>query len=164
MIYPILLCAGAIALVCYIREKLRAYSLKAVYLKTLVSALFLAVGVTGAFRCAGAGKESLLCPFVLMGLLFGLLGDIWLDLKYVFPEKNESFTKATGWITTCVKFVAGITLEIYLIQYIFIHHLSSLPFPVNFVVTTGAILIAAWLVHFITVRIQKPLGKALRIE
>ncbi len=94
MIYPILLCAGAITLVCYIREKLRAYSLKAVYLKTLVSALFLAVGVTGAFRCAGAGKESLLCPFVLMGLLFGLLGDIWLDLKYVFPEKDESFTYA----------------------------------------------------------------------
>ena len=94
MIYPILLCAGAIALVCYIREKLRAYSLKAVYLKTLVSALFFAVGVTGAFRCAGAGEESLLCPFVLMGLLFGLLGDIWLDLKYVFPEKDEPFTYA----------------------------------------------------------------------
>lgn len=94
MIYPILLCAGAIVLVCYIREKLRAYSLKAVYLKTLVSVLFLAVGVTGAFRCAGAGEESLLCPFVLMGLLFGLLGDIWLDLKYVFPEKDEPFTYA----------------------------------------------------------------------
>ncbi len=94
MIYPILLCAGAIALVWYIREKLRAYSLKAVYLKTLVSVLFFAVGVTGAFRSAGAGKETLLCPFVLMGLLFGLLGDIWLDLKYVFPEKDEAFTYA----------------------------------------------------------------------
>lgn len=94
MIYPILLCTGVIALVFYIREKLRAYSLKAVYLKTLVSVLFLAVGVTGAFRCAGAGEESLLCPFVLMGLLFGLLGDIWLDLKYVFPEKDEPFTYA----------------------------------------------------------------------
>ena len=94
MTYPILLCAGAIALVCYIREKLRAYSLKAVYLKTLVSVLFVAVGVYGAYRSIGAGKEALLCPFVLMGLLFGLLGDIWLDLKYVFPEKDEPFTYA----------------------------------------------------------------------
>lgn len=94
MIYPILLCAGVIALVFYIREKLRAYSLKAVYLKTLVSVLFLAVGVVGAYQSGGAGEESLLCPFVLMGLLFGLLGDIWLDLKYVFPEKDEAFTYA----------------------------------------------------------------------
>ena len=94
MTYPILLCAGAIALVWYIREKVRAYTLKAVFLKTLVSVLFVAVGVYGAWRCTGQGKEALLCPFVLMGLLFGLLGDIWLDLKYVFPEKDEPFTYA----------------------------------------------------------------------
>lgn len=94
MTYPILLCAGAIALVWYIREKVRAYTLKAVFLKTLVSVLFVAFGVYGAYRSAGTGKEALLCPFVLMGLLFGLLGDIWLDLKYVFPEKDEPFTYA----------------------------------------------------------------------
>ena len=93
MTYPILLCAGAIALVWYIREKVRAYTLKAVFLKTLVSVFFVAVGVYGAWHSAGAG-EALLCPFVLMGLLFGLLGDIWLDLKYVFPEKDEPFTYA----------------------------------------------------------------------
>ena len=27
-------------------------------------------------------------------MVFGLLGDIWLDLKYVFPEKDEPFTYA----------------------------------------------------------------------
>ena len=113
MIYPILLCAGAIALVWYIREKLRAYSLKAVYLKTLVSVLFVAVGVYGAYRSAGAGEEALLCPFVLMGLLFGLLGDIWLDLKYVFPEKDEPFTYA-GFLVFGIGhilYVAGLLLN-----------------------------------------------------
>ena len=32
--------------------------------------------------------------FVILGLLFGLLGDIWLDLKYVFPQADEPFTYA----------------------------------------------------------------------
>jgi hypothetical protein len=92
-IYILLLCAGAVTLVWYIREKVRACSLRAVFLKSLVSALFIAVGVYGAFRSAGA-ERAVLCPFVLLGLLFGLLGDVWLDLKYVFPEKDEPFTYA----------------------------------------------------------------------
>lgn len=89
----VLLCAGAAALVWYVREKLRAYSLKAVFLKSLVSTLFIAVGIYGAFHSAGSDR-AVMCPFVLLGLLCGLLGDIWLDLKYVFPEKDGPFTYA----------------------------------------------------------------------
>ena len=37
---------------------------------------------------------SLACPFLILGLLFGLLGDIWLDLKYVFPQEDALFTRA----------------------------------------------------------------------
>ena len=93
MIVILLLCAGAIALVWYIREKVRAYSLKTVFIKALVSMLFVALGVYGAFRSAGAAR-GVLCPFVLLGLVCGLMGDIWLDLKYVFPERDEPFTYA----------------------------------------------------------------------
>ena len=93
MLYPLLLCAGAVVLLFYVREKIRAYSVKALLLKALVSVLFVAVAVYGAFRSAAAPR-ALLCPFVLLGLVFGLLGDIWLDLKYVFPEKDEPFTYA----------------------------------------------------------------------
>ena len=32
--------------------------------------------------------------FVLGGLLFGLLGDIWLDLKYVYPQDDARYTYA----------------------------------------------------------------------
>ena len=94
MLYPLLLACGALLLFVYIREKIRAYSVKAVLLKSLVSALFIMVGVYGAWRSAAKGAVSPLAPFVVLGLVFGLLGDIWLDLKYVFPEKDEPFTYA----------------------------------------------------------------------
>ena len=31
--------------------------------------------------------------FVVSGLLFGLLGDIWLDVKYCYPQDDDLFTK-----------------------------------------------------------------------
>ena len=113
-IYILLLCAGAVTLVWYIREKVRACSLRAVFLKSLVSALFIAVGVYGAFRSAGA-ERAVLCPFVLLGLLFGLLGDVWLDLKYVFPEKDEPFTYAGFCVFGIghVLFMLGMLLSYY---------------------------------------------------
>ncbi len=114
MIYPLLLCAGAIALFLYVREKLRAYSLKAVLLKSLTSALFIAVGVYGAWRSAAAPR-AILCPFVVLGLVFGLMGDIWLDLKYVFPEKDELFTYAGFCVFGIghILFIAGMLLAYY---------------------------------------------------
>ncbi len=78
---------GAIALALYIPEKIRGYTVKAVILKSIVSVLFIAVAVS-------AGSRSKLAPFIIMGLVFGLLGDIWLDLKYVFPEHDAVFTYA----------------------------------------------------------------------
>ena len=93
MLYILLLC-GAAALSVYIPEKIRAYTVKAVLIKSVVSALFVAVGAYGAWLCAAGGNAGPLCPLVLLGLVFGLLGDVWLDLKYVFPEKDEVFTYA----------------------------------------------------------------------
>ena len=94
MLYPLLIVCGAVLLFVYIREKIKAYSVKAVLLKSIVSVLFIMVGVYGAWLSASKGNASLLCPFAVLGLLCGLLGDIWLDLKYVFPEKDEPFTYA----------------------------------------------------------------------
>ena len=82
-----LLIFGLIVLAWYIPEKLRGYTVKAVLIKSFVSVLFIAVAVS-------AGSSSLLARFVIMGLVFGLLGDIWLDLKYVFPEQAKSFMYA----------------------------------------------------------------------
>ena len=72
----ILLILGLIALAVYIPEKVRGRSVKAVLMKSVVSVLFIAVAVS-------ARSPEKLAAFVIMGLVFGLMGDIWLDLKYV---------------------------------------------------------------------------------
>ena len=113
--YPLLLVCGAVLLVVYIREKIRAYSVKALILKSIVSALFVAVGVYGSWLSAAKGAVGPLCPFVVLGLLCGLMGDIWLDLKYVFPEKDEPFTYA-GFCAFGVGhmlYIAGMLLSYY---------------------------------------------------
>lgn len=91
MIYYFLLVLGAAALVLYIKEKLKAYSLKAVFLKSAVSVLFIAAGVYG---WSASAQSDPMAPLVILGLVCGLSGDIWLDLKYVFPQKDEPFTYA----------------------------------------------------------------------
>ncbi len=113
MLYPLLLAAGLASLCVYIREKIRAYSVKALLLKSVVSLLFICVAVCGFWHAAASGKLSPLCPFVLTGLIFGLLGDIWLDLKYIFPEKDEPFTYAGFYCFGIghVLFIAGMLLS-----------------------------------------------------
>ncbi|MBQ9044826.1 MAG: hypothetical protein IJ112_02620 [Oscillospiraceae bacterium] len=104
----ILLLIGAITLFLYVREKLKAYSLKAVFLKTTVSLFFLAVAVCGWFLSAQAGGLQVMGVFFVLGLLFGLLGDIWLDLKYVYPAHDDPFTYA-GFLSFAIGHVLYIT-------------------------------------------------------
>ena len=116
MMYPLLLVCGAVLLFVYIREKIKAYSVNAVILKSMVSVLFVAVGVYGSWLSAARGTVSLICPFVVLGLLFGLLGDIWLDLKYVFPEKDEPFTYAGFCVFGVghILYITGMLMSYYL--------------------------------------------------
>ena len=102
----VLLFVGMVMLVLYINEKVRRYTLKGVFLKTAVSVVFVSVAVT-------AGSSSVMAPFLTMGLLFGLLGDIWLDLKFVFPSQDEVFTYAGFFVFGIghVLYVAGLLTQ-----------------------------------------------------
>jgi hypothetical protein len=90
----LLLLGGAAALALYLKEKLRRYSVKAVLRKGLVSALFVALAACAWYVSAKDGGPKILGVFVIAGLVFGLLGDIWLDMKYVFPQADGPFTYA----------------------------------------------------------------------
>ena len=79
---------GAIALVFYLLEKCKRYSLKGVLIKFVVSLLFVAVAVIASHLHPG----HILNPLLIIGLVLGLSGDVWLDLKYVYPEHDKSYS------------------------------------------------------------------------
>ena len=104
-----LIALGGICLVFYLLEKTKRYSLKGVLLKTIVSLLFVGVSAFAAYE----NKGHVLNPFIIAGLIVGLTGDIWLDLKYVYPKDDKLYTYA-GFIVFGVGhilFVTGMFLE-----------------------------------------------------
>ena len=52
------------------------------------------------------------------------------------------------WLNKSVKFIAGITLHIYLVQFVVIYAFEGLAFPLNFAVTTAMILALASALYF----------------
>lgn len=109
MLLPLFFCLlGLVVLFFYVREKLRAYSVKALILKSLVSCLFIATGF-----CALWLNTRPFGFFIVGGLVCGLLGDIWLDLKYVYPADDAPYTYS-GFVSFTVGhalFLAGLLLE-----------------------------------------------------
>ncbi len=90
----ILLACGAAALALFLREKLRGPTLRAALWKSVASALFVALAVCAWTRAAAGGALPVLGAFAVPGLVFGLMGDVWLDLKYVYPADDASLTYA----------------------------------------------------------------------
>lgn len=113
----VLTALGACVLIWYIREKLRAYSVKALLLKAAVSTLFVAVGFCGWYTATRLrGMAAPMGALTVLGLVLGLQGDVWLDLKYVFPEKNAPFTYAgfAAFGVGHVLFLTGLLTQFYL--------------------------------------------------
>ena len=105
----VLMALGVVGLVFYLLEKCRRYSLKGVVIKALVSLCFIAVGVVSSYLKSG----HLLSPFIVIGLVLGASGDIWLDLKYVYPKDDRLYSYA-GFIVFGVGhilFITGMFLE-----------------------------------------------------
>ena len=112
MIVPIILISlGGLSLFFFLFEKVKAYSLKAVCIKALTSLFFIALGFYGFW----VSKLNFLGLFVCLGLICGLAGDIFLDLKYVFKENDFGYTLA-GFIafgTGHIFYITGLILELY---------------------------------------------------
>ncbi len=81
---------GLITLVIFLWEKIRKYSVKATMIKATASVLFISLAV---YNCLAKGMTFFgMC--VIIALVFGLLGDIFLDFKYVFKDQDKLFTYA----------------------------------------------------------------------
>ena len=107
----IILGFGALALTFFLIEKVRKYSVKATIIKAVTSLLFVSLGVIGWY----SSGLSIFGLFVIIALVLGLMGDIWLDLKYVFKEQDEAFTYA-GFISFAlghVMYITGMFLQYY---------------------------------------------------
>lgn len=92
LIYWILLLAGIVLLCLYIRAKLQTYDVKELLLKTFTSVCFVFISVFLAYLIPYGTPARAFAFFVIAGLLMGLLGDVWLDLKFVYPKDDQIYT------------------------------------------------------------------------
>ena len=102
---------GAVALTFFLIEKTKNYSVKAVILKTIASLFFIATAAVGLYK----NGYHILTLFVTLGLICGMLGDIWLDLKYVYREHDRPYSYAgfTAFGIGHILYITGMFLEFY---------------------------------------------------
>lgn len=108
----ILLSLGFVSLTLFIIEKVKRYSFKATMIKTVTSLLFIALGLYGVL----SKTLSLMGFCFVLALVFGLLGDVFLDLKYDFIESENYFTNA-GFIVFAIGhifYIIGMYSEYYI--------------------------------------------------
>lgn len=107
----VILAFGVLFLTLFLCEKIRQYSVKETMLKAITSVLFISLATYGWYHSGG----SKLAPFVIVALIFGLLGDIWLDFKYAYPNDSKIFTYAgfASFAVGHVLFIIGLYLTYY---------------------------------------------------
>lgn len=81
-----------------------------------------------------------------------------------FMSIDSWLEKLPKWIKSVITFVSGITLEIYLVQIGIIDDLNILPFPLNWLLITGVIVLLAFILNKVAVLIQKGLDKLLKLR
>ena len=102
---------GLISLIFFLCEKVRKYSLKDVTIKAITSIGFMALGFISWY----VSGHHILGLFVSLGLLFGLLGDIFLELKYVYPndDKVYSYLGFIAFLIGHIFYITGMHLEFF---------------------------------------------------
>ena len=137
MVVPIILMSlGLITLVIFLWEKIRKYSVKETMIKATASVLFIALAV---YNCFAKGMTFFgMC--VIIALVFGLLGDIFLDFKYVFKEQDKPFTYA-GFIVFAIGHVFYM-LGMYMDYYVQGHPLNIIiPLALGPIAGLGILLV-----------------------
>lgn len=91
--YYVTLGLGAVMLAAFLYVRVKQGGVKAMMLKAATSVLFIMTAVMAVLTRESLSRVQLVFSMlVLMELLFGLLGDIWLDLKYCHRESEKFYT------------------------------------------------------------------------
>lgn len=97
---------GLISLIVFLKMRVKESTVKAAMVKSFTSVFFIATAV--AATAVSGGADIVYSFLIIMGLLFGLLGDIWLDLKWVYPKDNDTYTFA-GFLAFAVGHILFLT-------------------------------------------------------
>lgn len=83
--------SGAIATLVFLIVRVKKGGMPGLFTKAIASFCFIATAI------AAANKNSTFIGFaslIVLGLVMGMLGDIWLDLKWIHLEKKDSYLYA----------------------------------------------------------------------
>lgn len=131
---------GAVSIFFFLKERIKNYSVKGTAIKSLASVFFIAVAISAWYSCIYSNNIKIMGLFIILGLLFGLLGDIWLELKCVFVKEDKIFTYL-GFIVFAIGhiiYITGMNIQYYIegnVIYLII------PFIVAFLFTIGVLLL-----------------------
>lgn len=91
--YTCTILLGLIFLGAFLFFRVRKTDVKSLMLKSATSVMFI---LTGVFLTIG--KPSLYSALIIAGLVCGILGDIWLDMKFMY-RSDEKFLTNAGFIS-----------------------------------------------------------------
>jgi len=128
-----------ILLIFYIIFKCKNYDLKELFLKISISFLFILLALVATYK---SNKFNVFNLLIIIGLLLGLLGDIFLDLKYIDTTRTKGYTYG-GFISF------GIGHILFIIAMLLMYE-TSIPFIILAIILTIILSIA-------TILLEKPL-------
>lgn len=136
MFYKIMIALGIIATAVFLIVRVRYGGLPAMFCKAAASLCFIGT----AFACFAYNHDEVFeyGGMVIFGLILSLLGDIWLDLKYVYPQ-HEKYYLYAGFIS----FMGGHTMFVPAIAKVcdFGRNEFIIAAAVSAVVTLGTLLL-----------------------
>ena len=135
----IALAAAVIVSAIFTVRRAKAVTHTNLILKVVSSLLFILLG------CASyaAGGRPANAIFIIIGLVFGLVGDAFLDMKYLYPQDEDAHT-----FTGFAAFIAG---HVFYTLFLFMNY-KALPAHIITAVIVG---VAAGIIIFATPKLMK---------